>query len=221
MSGDHLREYYDQRAREYEQIYERDDPVRQAELAAIRTELRARLAGRRVLEVACGTGYWTQACTDVARHVVAIDLAPEVLAVAREKSLPAEKVEFRIGDADALDAQAGEFDAGVAMFWLSHVPQSRLDAFLTQLHARLGQGATVYMADNVYVPGVGGDLVTRPDSEDTYKRRRLASGRQYEIVKNYHTREQLRELLQPRAAELRIHFGECYWWSSYRVDEVA
>ena len=177
MSGEHLQGYYDQRAREYEQIYERDDPVRQAELAAIRTELRATLAGRRVLEVACGTGYWTQAYADVARHVVAIDAAPQVLAVAREKLLPAEKVEFRTGDAYALDVQTGEFDAGVAMFWLSHVPKSRLDAFLTQFHAKLGHGATVFMADNVYVPGVGGDLVPRPDSKDTYKRRRLASGR--------------------------------------------
>ena len=216
-----LREYYDRRAREYEWIYERDDPVRRSELAAIRTALRATLAGRRVLEVACGTGYWTQAYAEAARHVVAIDVAPEVLAIAGEKSLPAEKVEFRVGDAYALHGQPGEFDGGAALFWLSHVPKSRMDAFLTQFHARLGQGATVFMADNVFVSGLGGELIKRPDSEDTFKHRRLADGREYEILKNYYDREQLRDLLEGRAAELRIGLGECYWWVSYRVNGAA
>lgn len=216
-----LREYYDRRAREYEQIYERDDPARQSELATIRTELRATLAGRRVLELACGTGYWTQACADVAKHVVAIDIAPDVLAIAREKPLPPEKVEFRTGDAHTLEEQVGAFDAGLAMYWLSHVPKSRMDEFLTQFHARLGNGATVFMADNVYVPGLGGELVTRTDQEDTYKRRLLSDGREYEILKNYYDREELRSLLHGRTTELEIQFGTCYWWLSYRVDDAA
>ena len=46
MSGDRLQEYYDARAREYEHVYERNDPARQTELAAIRAELRAALTGR-------------------------------------------------------------------------------------------------------------------------------------------------------------------------------
>jgi SAM-dependent methyltransferase len=221
LANHDLREYYDQRAREYEQIYERDDPVRQSELATIRADLCAMLAGRRVLELACGTGYWTQPCADVAQHVLAIDVAPDVLAVAREKALPADKVEFRIGDAYALDTQAGAFDAGLAMFWLSHVPQSRMDEFLTRFHTRIGNGATVFMADNVYVSGLGGELITRPDDEDTYRRRQLCDGRECEILKNYYDRQELRSLLQGRATELEVRFGTCYWWLSYRVDDAA
>jgi ubiquinone/menaquinone biosynthesis C-methylase UbiE len=214
---DDLREYYSRRAREYESMYERDDPVRQAELAEMRRELCAALADRRVLEVACGTGYWTHAMADVARHVVAIDVAEETLAVAREKPWPPGKVEFRIGDAYALDATPGDYDAGAAMFWLSHVPKARMAAFLTQFHRALGPGATVFMADNTYIPGLGGELIARPNCEDTYKRRQLDSGERYDVLKNYYSRAQLQSLLEPHAASLRIHCGRCYWWLAYDV----
>jgi SAM-dependent methyltransferase len=217
---DELHEYYQRRAREYERIYERDDPVRQAELSAVREQLQTALAGRRVLEIACGTGYWTQAYARLAERVVACDTADEPLAIAREKQLPANKVEFRVADAYAIDARPAEFDAGAAMFWLSHVPKARLGAFLMQFHAALGAGAIVVMCDNVYNPGVGGDLVAPPDSADTFKRRTLDSGEQFEVLKNYYTHEQLRELLQPVTDQLSIHFGRCYWRLTYRVRAV-
>lgn len=47
--------YYAARAAEYERIY--DKPERQAELQRLRALIPAYLAGRSVLEIACGTGY--------------------------------------------------------------------------------------------------------------------------------------------------------------------
>jgi SAM-dependent methyltransferase len=216
--GDALRHYYDRRAREYEAIYRRDDPVRQAEQRAIQSALRAALTGKRVLEIACGTGYWTQVYAGAAEHVVATDAAAETLAVALEKRLPRDKVEFRTADAYALDQVPGEFDAGVALFWLSHVPQARLGPFLAQFHARLGNGAVVLMADNVYIPGLGGELITRPGCKDTFKRRLLADGSKHEILKNYYTEAELRQIVGAAARELRIHVGTCFWWLDYRVE---
>ena len=84
-----------------------------------------------------------------------------MLAIARSKTLPADKVEFRQGDAYALDSVPGPFDAGLANFWFSHLPKSRIDEFLTTFHARLVRGAVVFMADNVYLPGIGGELIER------------------------------------------------------------
>jgi SAM-dependent methyltransferase len=212
-----LQAYYDRRAREYEQVYYRDDPLRQGELQAIAAAVRETFAGRRVLEVACGTGYWTAVLAATARHVVAIDASPEMLAIARAKGLPPEKVEFRAGDAYALEEVPGEFEAGLANFWLSHVPKARIDAFLLGFHKRLGSGATVFMADNSYLPGVGGELVVRPGIADTFKLRTLADGSQYEVLKNYYDADQLQRLLAPWASELQVHAGPCYWWVSYPV----
>jgi len=191
--------------------------VRQSELDAMGAALRFALPRRRVLEIACGTGYWTAIVAGVAEHVVAVDVSPEMLAVARDKSLNPAQVEFRIADAYALCDVPGYFDAALAMFWLSHVPKARRDEFLAQFHARLDRMAIVFMADNVYMPGVGGELVERPGCADTFKRRQLANGSEHDIVKNYFGYEQLCDLLRPCARRLRIHVGRCFWWLSYET----
>lgn len=209
-----LREYYGARAKEYESIYHRDDPVRQAELAALASEMKATIAGRRILEIACGTGYWTAIACEAAEHITATDASPEVLEIARSKELPTGKVLFREGDAYRLSEVPGEFDAGLACFWLSHVPKSRLAEFIEGFHRRLGEGAAVFLADNVYVPGIGGELVTLPNSEDTYKLRRLADGSEHRVIKNYYDEPTLRRILSPLSADLRIHVGECFWWAA-------
>ena len=111
--------YYDHRAREYEEIYHREDPVRRGELADIASAMRMLLSGCRVLEVACGTGYWTEVAAEVAQHVVAVDISADMLAVARSKGLSAEKVEFCQADSYMLGRVPGGFDAGLANFWFS------------------------------------------------------------------------------------------------------
>lgn len=216
-----MKEYYDRRAPEYEAIYRRDDPVRQREQAALSVSLEDVVRGRRVLEVACGTGFWTEVAARVARHVVAVDVSSEMLAVARSKGLPAGIVRFRLGDAWALDRLEGHFDAGLANFWLSHVARARIGAFLDGFHRRLARGAGVFMADNVDVPGLGGERVRPAGSGDTYKIRRLSDGSTHQVLKNYFTAEDLREILAPRSTDLRVEVGECFWWVSYRTPDSA
>lgn len=53
-----MHDYYASRAPEYDRVYLK--PERQADLDAIRRWLPPLFAGRSVLEVARGTGYWTQ-----------------------------------------------------------------------------------------------------------------------------------------------------------------
>jgi len=227
-----MREYYDRRAPIYEAIYGRDDPEAQRELIAITDRLRALAAGRRVLEVACGTGYWTRRYASVAASVLAIDAAPAMLVEARAKRLPAH-VRFESGDAYRLDDVTGPgggtapgpagataptpFDVAVANFWLSHVPRDRIEAFLTGLNGRLAPGATVFMADNVLVPGLGGELVTHPDRPDTFKVRTLPDGSTHEVLKNYYDAGELRAILAPHAGRLDVIVGTRYWWVEYET----
>lgn len=212
-----LSDYYGRRADDYEEIYHRDDPVRQREQAEAAAAMRQVLADRSVLEVACGTGFWTEIAAEVTQHIVALDMSPEMLALAQEKEFPPGKVEFLNADAYALETVPGRFDAGLANFWFSHVPKARVKEFLDGFHKRLGPGAVVFMADNVYVPGVGGKLITRPGIEDTFKLRKLPEGSEHEVLKNYYSADQLRSILSPLASELQVHVGKCFWWVSYTV----
>ena len=212
-----LEEYYDRRAAEYEEMYFRDDPVRRAELQEIAGCLREHLVGRDVLEIACGTGYWTKVVSDVAESILAVDSAAKMLEIAIAKSLPAERVTFQRGDAFALNVLPGQFDAAVANFWLSHVSKDRVGDFLEGLSRRLGSGARVVMADNVYLPGCGGELVTDDSSVDSYKRRKLEDGSEYLVLKNYYSEDQLRELFAAHATDLTVRVAKHFWWVSYTV----
>jgi ubiquinone/menaquinone biosynthesis C-methylase UbiE len=58
-------DYYAARAPEYDSIYAK--PERQADLRLIEAWLAEQCAGKQVLEVACGTGYWTHRARGVAR----------------------------------------------------------------------------------------------------------------------------------------------------------
>ena len=122
-----MADYYRRRAAYYERVYHK--PERQDDLRAMEAWVAEAFAGRRVLEVACGTGWWTPHGASRARRWLATDVNPETLAVARTKPLPP-AVEFAVADAYALDGIDGEFDAAFAGCWWSHVPLARLPGWI-------------------------------------------------------------------------------------------
>ncbi|HET6374160.1 MAG TPA: methyltransferase domain-containing protein [Candidatus Polarisedimenticolia bacterium] len=215
MTAD-LLEYYARRAREYEEIYAR--PERQADLERVRAWLRGELSGRSVLEVACGTGYWTARLAQAAESIVATDAGPEVLEAARRKPCPADRVRFLIADAYDLGGVPGEFDAAFAGFFWSHVPVARIPAFLRSLHGRLGRGARVVLLDNRYVAGSSTRLARRDEGGDTYQRRRLADGSEHEVLQNFPSPAELNEQLGAFAAGLRVVEFDYFWGASYETN---
>jgi SAM-dependent methyltransferase len=212
-----VQEYYNRRAQEYEQIYRREEPLRQAELAELAKAMQAALSGRLVLEIACGTGYWTQIAARVARHITATDASAEMLEIARSKNISLDQVQFGYADAYDLASISDQFDAALVNFWLSHVPRLRLRRFLSGLHDRLCPGSTIFMADNAYVPGVGGEIVSFEGSVDTYKRRTLSDGSSHVILKNYYSSDELATMLSPFTEQVEITVGACFWWVVYTI----
>jgi ubiquinone/menaquinone biosynthesis C-methylase UbiE len=204
-----LEAYYARRAREYERIYAK--PERQDELAWLRSRIPALFEGRRVLEVACGTGYWTQFIARKAAHVVACDINEPVLEVAREKKLPPERVEFLCADAFCLEGVPADCDAAFAGFWWSHVRKADLPRFLRGLAARLGPGATVAILDNTYVEGSSTPISRRDAEGNTYQVRTLLSGETHEVLKNFPTPVELAEVIRPYAREAHLEDITYYW----------
>ncbi|MEJ2720478.1 MAG: methyltransferase domain-containing protein [bacterium] len=218
---DALKRYYSGHADEYERMYYRDHSLRQRELSELAVTVRTLFTGTHVLEIACGTGYWTEIAADVAAGVVATDISDEMLDLAAKKRLPAGKVELRKADAYRLEDIPGDFDAGLACFWFSHVPRSKTETFLRGFHGKLRSGSVVFLTDNLYARGYGGELIRRPGAADTFKRRRLSDGTTHEILKNYYDAGELERLFAPHASDLVIRTGRFYWWLSYRVGRTA
>lgn len=172
------------------------------------------MAGRRVLEIACGSGWATRFVAEVAECVVATDLSAARLALARKRNQAGAEVRFVEADAYALDEVEGVFDAGLAIAWFAHVPRDRHVSFLRGLHQRVGKGGVVFVADEMYNIGAP---TTHPLSMDTYELRQLEDGSQYEIIDNKFDSQELRRIFAPWARGLDIHQGAEYWWLQYTV----
>ncbi len=205
--------YYAQRADEYELIFRK--PERQNDLRALRSFVAETFAGRNVLEIACGTGYWTQILSRSAASVTAVDVNDEVLEIARSKSGIRENVEFRREDAYALPSFPQRFSGGLAGFWWSHVPKARLRTFLTGLHRAFAPGATMVFLDNAYVHGSSTPISRHDTNGNTYQKRTLSDGSTHEVLKNFPTEEELRQALDGLATNVRIGFLPYFWVLTY------
>ena len=95
--------YYRDRAPEYDKFYE--VPERQHDLKRLKSWLVEHVRGRHILEIAAGTGYWTEAAAAVAKAITATDYNPEMLAIAATRNLGS-NVKLRTADAFALPNSA-------------------------------------------------------------------------------------------------------------------
>lgn len=206
--------YYAARAPEYDRIYQK--PERQADIADLRERLPAVFAGKRVLEIACGTGFWTQFIAPTTRAMVALDAAPQTMAIAAQR-VAADKVRFVTGDAYMLPTDLGRFDAAFAGFWFSHVPQARQREFLQGLGAVLQPGALVVLLDNRYVPGSSTPIAQTDANGDSYQLRPLDDGSEHRVLKNFPTQARLRQLLDGLGDEPVLTELAYYWVLQYRV----
>lgn len=205
----HLERYYDKRAGEYEQVYAR--PERQAELAWLRERIPRLFHGRTVLEVACGTGYWTQYLAQEAKRVYAFDINESVLDIAREKPIPAGKAAFFQADAVKLDSVPDGCNAGFAGFWWSHVKKSDLAIFVKNLALRLEPGSVVGILDNSFAHGSSTPISRTDGDGNTYQMRTLANGERFEVLKNFPSSLDLAEAVRPVAREATLESLTYYW----------
>ena len=211
---DKLASYYARRASEYERIYAK--PERQPDLRALEARIQKMFAGRKVLELACGTGYWTPFIASSAAQVTALDLNDEVLEIARTKK-HADKVEFVKGSAYDIPDLGRTHDALFAGFWWSHVPLQKLDGFLTDVASRIKPGALIAFLDNRYVQGSSTPLARRDAQGNAYQLRSLDDGSTHEVLKNFPSESELIQRASRHGwganVDLLDHYWLLSWWA--------
>lgn len=96
------------------------------------------LAGLRILDAGCGPGQVSMELARRGAHVVAVDLSPNLLDLARERiggEPLAGSIEFIPGD--MCDERFGAFDIALAMDSLIHYPTSEIASALARLAPRI------------------------------------------------------------------------------------
>lgn len=215
MISNQLAQYYAVNADHYDQVYAQE--ARFDDLDDLQEMIAELLEGHTVLELACGTGYWTELIADVAASVHATDLVPEMLALARTRALDQEIVTYGQLDAFAPPDSVGQYTAVFAAGWWSHVKREDQEKYLKQLRAKFGKDVLLVLLDESYVDG-DSTVIARTDLEgNTYQIRTADDGQRYEVLKNYPTDSALRKKLTPAAREIRVERLEYYYLLSCRL----
>ena len=211
--SDDMAAYYAQRDNFDEEDIENQDGM--AALDEIMEKLEASLSGQRVLELACGDGYWTDELAGFAEYVLATDINANLLETAKTRELPEEIVEFAV--VDAMNPQVeGDFTACFAGFWWSHVKRQDQVEVITRLRKVLGKDSLLVLVDNAWREGE--TSFARTDAEgNTWQRHTVPGGQRYEIVKNYPTDSALRKRLGPLMRDLRVYRYSHYWMLTGRL----
>lgn len=207
--------YYALRAQEYERVYQK--PERQPDLATIKHWLADQVRDLSVLEIACGTGYWTEPMSTTALSIHATDINQEVLEVAQAKSYSC-PVQLEAIDLYALPAPSMPFDQVVGGFIWSHIRLEQIPEFLAQISSQLSLGGRVLILDNRYVEGSNTPISFTDEQGNTFQDRKLQDGSLHRVLKNFPMEKSMRQLLSPIGREIQWLEWEYYWAVSFQID---
>jgi len=214
-----IAEYYDKKAQEYEEVYSRKDTIRLQEQKLIQAYIEKKFKDRLVLELACGTGYWTKYLLPIAQKIIAIDQSKEMLTIAKSRYARHPNIVFLQEDAYTPPTNTPAFTGCMANFLFSHILRKEIPIFLETLHKKLANNAFVMFVDSNYQKGFGGILVKKDGVEDTWKRRKLNSGEEYEVLKNYFTKEDLKNTFGKYTKDLEIQYLTNFWIVGYYLEK--
>jgi protein-L-isoaspartate O-methyltransferase len=216
--ADDVVKYYNERASVYDVTAGYANPEAEKLREPIKARFRTTFRGRKVLEIACGTGYWTAVIAEAAESVLAIDINRSLLEQAQKRCAHQANVRFQVADAYTLEGVPGGFNAAFAHGWWSHIPKKNIKSFLTALHNKLAPGALVLFNDQLPYDGF-----YRKQDEDgnTIEQRILPNARSFMIVKNFPDEKEITNTLSGLADDIKYTRPpqEDHWEVVYRVKE--
>jgi 2-polyprenyl-3-methyl-5-hydroxy-6-metoxy-1,4-benzoquinol methylase len=211
-------EYYRARAGEYDEWFYRQGRYDRGEKLNVRwfnevNILRSALhqLGKfnNILELASGTGIWTQELLTIGNKITAIDASQEVIEINRYK-LNSPKIEYRQVDLFAWEPNT-EYDLVFFSFWLSHVPPKLIDVFLQKVYKSVRVGGKVFIIDSRFEPTSTANNHTLKDDGNVYISRKLNDGQEYQIVKVFYQPEQLHNKLTQAGFKADVKVTDNYF----------
>lgn len=205
--------YYRDRANEYEKVYGK--PERQGELLLVEKILQDFFKEKEVIEIACGTGYWTEKICTSARKVLATDINDAVIEIAKAKNYPPGKVILQTSDLFTLP-DTNKHESLFGGFIWSHIKLEELSKFINTANSLVVPNGTIVFMDNNYVEGSNLPLSDADAVGNTYQIRTLENGTTYKVLKNFPTESFIREILKGKAMDIEFIKLKYYWILKYK-----
>ncbi|MGX4641867.1 class I SAM-dependent methyltransferase [Massilia sp. SYSU DXS3249] len=179
------------------------------------------LSGHTVLELGCGTGFWTEVAAESAASVLAVDINAGLVDIARERGMPEGKVSFRVADAldlpEDIGTGSGKFTAVLVSFLWSHLNKKEQEQLLATLKKRLGKDVLLVILDDSFVEGFS-ETIARTDADGTtYQILTTPEGERFELPKSYQSDSALRKRVGNVGKEVKIERVEFFWILTCRL----
>jgi ubiquinone/menaquinone biosynthesis C-methylase UbiE len=207
--------YYAKRAKEFEQVYQK--PERQSDIIKLARILEKEFSGRDVLEIACGTGYWSQRIASTARLVFALDINRNTIEIAKSKHYHKSNVYFFVANMHHLPVMKGKANAVFAGLTWSHIPLQRIDEFLYKINSTINQSGKVIFLDNTYVEGESESIFSKDELGNTYQKRTLLDGTEHVVIKNFPNEEFIHSKLKNHVRNITLSYLKYYWILKYEL----
>ena len=110
------------------------------------------------LEIGCGKGEFSRRLAERSTRVLALDLSPEMIRIARANSADTPNIEFQVADVMTYDLPAADFDCIASIATLHHLP---LPQILEKLKTALKPGGVLLILD-LFEPRGLVDALTNP-----------------------------------------------------------
>ena len=218
--------YYQLRASEYDQWWLRTGRYNRGseatttwfeEAAQVRATLRQFNLEGSLLEIASGTGIWTEELIKTASSVTALDASAAMLALNHTR-VNSERVTYRVADVFEWEPPH-VFDAVFFSFWLSHVPRQKLNAFFQKVNALLKPGGKLFFVDGLRQPTSTATNHQLPAEESEVMTRTLNDGQHFDIIKVFYSPTELVAACEKTGLAITIQQTSTYFYSGsgYKV----
>jgi demethylmenaquinone methyltransferase/2-methoxy-6-polyprenyl-1,4-benzoquinol methylase len=208
--------YYDERASEYEEAYvlgtgtaSIPDPEIFRREASLLAGIVERFARGRMVDLACGTGYWLPHYAARCSSVTLIDQAPRMLDECRKKIVAldaADRMTCVQDDVLEHSLPSHAFDSAVIGFLISHLTDEEEHRLFERLRAMLDAGGRFLILESAWSPERA-----RHNVKIERQERRLNDGTCFEIYKRYIDRQDVHEWATRHGVATTIeHFGTAF-----------
>ncbi len=206
--------YYDERSREYEEIYSGKGPgipdpaLYKSDVEKI-TRIVSALGNGRLIDIGCGTGFWLACYAPNCSQITLIDQSEKMLLECRKKlDELGLKGKCRLVKGDFLEVTLDDclFDSALVGFLVSHLSLEKEQALFIKLKKILKPQAKFIFIDSAWT------MKRRPYREkEGLLRRTLNDGRTFSIYKRYFNKSDVEALFQKYRFKLEsLYMGDVF-----------